>query len=270
MKKIAALFLVSAAAWAQPALAPPSLGFVEDSARALRAAYGLAGTFILGPPVILGSSSGSQIVSEAFSGSTGLLKTDSSLAAFDSQGKLLASMDVAPGPALFAFSPSGVTALAYIASGNALVEWRGRAFAPVSLNYEPARSDAVLAIAFPTPFEASLMVQRDTVHGHGEIWEVHLPLGTAGTASQNALIGVRAPLLALPEGDLVYPDAGGIAVRRADASEVHIAASLPASFSLQQMNRDWVQLTDLNSNALFAIHTTPGREGFYQLPESSR
>jgi len=79
-----------------------------------------------------------------------------------------------------------------------------------------------------------------------------------------------APLLALPSGDLIYPGASGIVVRRTDASEVHIAASLPASFSLQQMNQDWVQLTDLNSNVRFAIRTTPGREGFYQLPESSR
>ena len=259
MKSIAALFLVSAGAWAQPAIAPPSLGFVEDSSRALRPAYGLAGNFILGPPVA------GEIVSEAFSGSVGLLKTDSSLAAFDSQGKLLASIGAAPGSALFAFSPNGVSALAYIASDNALVEWRGSAFAPLPFRYEEPRVDAVLALAFPTPFEASLIVQR-----RGAIWELNVPLGAVGTASQNALAGVHAPLLALPSGDLVYSDANGIVVRRTDGSEVHIAAALPASFSLQQMNRDWVQLTDLNSSARFAIQTTPGRERFYRLPESSR
>jgi hypothetical protein len=259
MTKIAALFLASAGAWAQSAIAPPHLGFVEDSAHALRPAYGLAGNFILGPSIA------SEIVSEAFSGSIGLLKTDSSLAAFDSQGKLLASMDAPPGPALFAFSPSGVTALAYIASGNALVEWRGSTFAPLAFRYEEVRADAVLAIAFPTPFEASLIVQRKDT-----IWELNFPLGAVGTASQNALIGVHAPLLALPSGDLVYTGAIGIVVRRPDASEVHIAAALPASFSLQQMDQDWLQLTDLNSNARFAIRTTPGRERFYQLPESSR
>jgi hypothetical protein len=259
MPKIAALLLASAGAWAQPAIAPPNLGFVEDSTRALRPAYGLAGNFILGPSVA------SKIVSEAFSGSIGLLKTDSSLAAFDSQGTLLASIDVAPGPALFAFSPGGVTALAYIASGHALVEWRGSAFAPLAFRDEEVGLDAVLAIAFPTPFEASLIVQRrDT------IWELNIPLGAAGTASQNALAGVHAPLLELPSGDFVYPDALGIVVRRTDASDIHIAAALPARFSLQQMNQDWVQLTDLDSNARFAIHTTPGREGFYQLPESGR
>jgi len=255
--------LVLPGAWAQPAITPPKLGFVEDSSRALRPVFGLAGNFVLGPSVA------PKIVSQAFSGSLGLLKTDSSLAAFDSRGKLLASIDAAPGPALFAFSPGGVTALAYIISDNSLVEWRGNSFAPVAVNCQESSADTVLALAFPTPFEASLFVQRRTVQGAGALWEVHLPLSAFGTVSQNALVGVRAPLLALPSGDLVYWDADGIVVRKPDASEVHIAASLPASFSLQQMKLDWVQLTDLNGSARFAIHTALGREGFYQLPSSN-
>jgi hypothetical protein len=252
---IVALFLLSPSVWAQPAIAPPQLGFVEDSAHAVRLAYGLAGNFILGPSIA------DKIVSETFSGSIGLLKTDSSLAAFDSQGKLLATMDAPSGPALFAFSPSGVMALVYVASSNALVEWRGSAFTPVSLNYEEVIADDVLAIAYPTPFEASLFVQRNEI-----VWKLNLPLGKIGAFSQSALTGVHAPVLALPSGDLVYSDTGGIVIRRTDASEVHVAAPLPAGFSLQQMNRDWVELSDLNSSARFAIRTTPGREAFYQLP----
>lgn len=259
MRTVTALFLLSAGAWAQSSLAPPQLGFVEDGAYALRPAYGLAGNFVLGP------SLAGNVVTQAFSGSFGLLKTASSLAAFDSQGKRQASMDAAPGPALFAFSPDGVTGLAYIASNHALFEWRGSAFEPVSLNYQEAIAETVLAIAFPTPSEASLFVQRDDT-----IWEQRVALGKVGTISQNAVIGVHAPLLALPTGDILYSDALGIVVRRTDGAEVRIAASLPAGFSLQQMNRDWVQLTDLDRNARFAIRTTPGREGFYQLPEVSR
>ncbi len=68
-----------------------------------------------------GRSLAGNIVTQAFSGSFGLLKTDSSLAAFDSQGKRQASMDAAAGPALFAFSPGGTTALAYIASNTRAV-----------------------------------------------------------------------------------------------------------------------------------------------------
>jgi hypothetical protein len=248
------------AASAQPAIAPPSLGFIEDGAHALRSAYGLAGNFVLGPRLA------SKVVSAAFSGSVGLLKTDSSLAAFDSQGRRLGAMDAPPGPALFAFSPSGNTALAYMAYSNSLVEWRGSAFAPLSVDSGADRADTVVAVAFPNPFDASLIVERRVVHGPGELWQLHLPLGAAGSPSQNALAGARAPVLALASGDLVYTAVDGIVVRGSDATEVRIAARLPANFSLQQMNRDWVQLTDLNSSARFAIHTAPGREAYYRLP----
>lgn len=255
---IAALLLASLSAWAQPAIAPPQLGFVEDSARALRPAYGLAGNFILGPPIA------GKIITGAFCGSFGLLKTDSSLSAFDTAGQLLATMDVAPGPALFAFSPDGVGALAYIASSNTLLQWRGHGFGLVPLN-NTVTSETVLAIAFPAASEVSLLVQRNE-----SIWELNLVLDALGSVSQTSLTGVHAPLLVLPLGDLVYRDSGGVVVRRTDGSETHIAASLPSSFTLQQMSREWVQLTDLNGNARFAIRTTPGREGLYQLPEASQ
>lgn len=258
-KVIAGLVVASASAWAQPAIVPPSLGFVQDSERALRPVYGLAGNFILGPSVA------SKIVSAAFSGSIGLLKTDSSLAAFDSQGKLLGSMEEPSGPALFAFSPTGASALVYVPSSNAMLEWRGSAFALLAFHDEEITGDAVLSIAFPTPFEALLIVQRKN-----GIWELKVPLGAVGQISQKALMGVQAPVLAIASGDLVYHDGGGIVVRRTDASEIRIAGALPASYSLQQMNRDWVQLTDLKSSTRFAIHTVPGREAFYQLPESSQ
>jgi hypothetical protein len=250
-----ALVAALPSAWPQPAIAPPQLGFVRDGGSALRPVYGVTGSFVLGSPL------DGKIVSEAFSGSIGLLKTDSSLAAFDSTGKRLASIDAAEGPALFAFSPGGNTALAYIPSSNSLIEWRGSVFAPVPAKYE--EPDTVLAIAFPTPLEAAVMVQRKDT-----IWELNLPLGENRPISQHALIGVHAPMLALPTGDLVYSDSHGIVVRRSDATEVHIAARLPASFSLQQMNQSWVLLMDQNSSAQFAIHTAPGREGFYRLPWS--
>jgi hypothetical protein len=249
---IMALFLGSPWVLAQPGIAPPQLGFVEDSAHALRPAYGVAGNFILGPAVF------QKIIAESFSGSVGLLKTDSSLAAFDSQGKPLASLNTAPGAALLAFSPSGAIGLAYIAASRTLVEWTGSAFVPVPVDI----ADTVIAIAFPTPLEASLMVQRRET-----VWQLNVPLSAVGAISQNALMGVHPPLLALPAGDLVYRDDSGIVIRRTDGAEVHVAASLPASFSMQQMNRDWVQLSDLISSARFAIRTTAGREGFYRLPE---
>jgi hypothetical protein len=253
------LLLAPASTWAQSAIAPPQLGFVEDAAHALRPLYGMAGSFVLGPSVAAG------VVSEAFSGTLGLLKTESALVAFDSEGKPLGSVSVGGGPAFFAFSPNGSAALAYIVSDSALVSWRGSAFETCSFGRQGTRTDHVLAIALPNPAEASLIVERGDT-----LWRQQIPLVARGTFSQSALIGVRAPLLELPTGDLVYSDDDGIVVRRPDASEAHIAASLPRSFSLQQMNQAWAQLADLASSARFAIRVTAGHEGYYRLPESGQ
>ena len=151
--------------------------------------------------------------------------------------------------------------MAYIPSNNSLFEWRGDGFASISLNDDIA-TETVLAIAFPIASQVSLLLQRNDT-----IWRLNLALGAPGSVSQTALLGIHAPLLALPSGDLFYRDTGGIVIRKPDGAEIHVPATLPANLSLQQMSREWVQLTDLNSKAQFAIRTTQGREGFYQLPE---
>jgi hypothetical protein len=58
-----AVFSILPGLCAQPAITPPQLGFVEDSACLLRPAYGIGGNFILGPAV------SGKIVTAAFSGS---------------------------------------------------------------------------------------------------------------------------------------------------------------------------------------------------------
>ena len=222
----------------------------------LRPVYGIAGNFILGPSVARG------VLSQAFSGSLGLLKTASTLAAFDAQGHMLASTNAASGPALFAFSPDGAPALVYLPSNNTLIEWAAGKFE--ILPYRPGPG-IVLAIALPNAFEASLVVQRSD-----GIWQVQLPFTRSRIDSQKAVPGVTAPVLAIASGDLVYADAKGIVLRKPDNSELHIAVQLPAKFSLTQMDSDWVQLSDLASPRRYAVRLTPGREGFYQLPEAAR
>jgi hypothetical protein len=260
MKQFFAITLIAwcavASATAQSGIRPPQLGFADSADGVLRPVYGVAGNFILGPGVA------AKVLSQAFSGSLGLLKTDTTLTAFDGQGKVLATADAAAGPALFAFSLDGVTALAYVASSNTLVEWRTGELVTMPFRPEP---DIVLAIALPNAFEASLIVQRSD-----GIWEVRFPLTRPRLVSQKALVGVTAPVLALASGDLVYSDANGIVLRKPDNSEVRIAAQLPAKFSLQQMDSEWVQLRDLDTARHFAIRVLSGHEGFYELPEAGR
>jgi len=245
---VTSVCLVASAA-AQSGIHPPQLGFAGDAGGTLRPVYGVAGNFILGQPVK------EKVISEAFSGSLGLLKTDSTLVAFGKRGQVLATMEAAQGPALFGFSPDGLTGLAYLPSSNKLVEWKAGQFVTIPFYSELGK---VLAVFLPSAFEASMIVQRQD-----GIWEVSL-------ASQRALVEVTAPLLGLPSGLLLFSDARGIVLRNPDGSEVHIPAQLPARFSLQQMDTDWVQLSDLAGSRRYAIRVLPGREGIYELPEAHR
>ncbi len=124
---------------------------------------------------------------------------------------------------------------------------------------------AVLAISAPDRGHVAFLIQRD--HGLGE---VRVLIETGEADSQEALPGVDAPALRLSSGELIYTDANGIVIRKADATEIHLNAQLPASFSLAQMGAGWVELSDLASSARFAIRVTPGRERLYFLPEVSQ
>jgi hypothetical protein len=256
MTTFLAITTISIATLAAQTIRPPQMGFAATTGGELQPVYGVAGNFLFGPPIA------SRVISQAFSGSFGLLKTDSTLAAFDREGKILSVTDAAPGPALFAFSPNGTMGLAYIASSNSLVEWAGAAFR--ILPFRPA-AESIVAIGLPSAFEASFIVQR-----FDEIWQVNLPLTRARVLSQRALPGVTAPVLAFASGDVVYGDTQGLVLRKPDASEIHIAGPLPKHFSLQQMTSDWVQLRDSNSSRHYAIRLTSGREAFFELPEAAQ
>lgn len=259
MPAIVAILIATASAVAQPAIQSPRIGFAIDNNRSMRPVYGVAGNFILGP-----SLSGDAI-SGSFSGTVGLLKTDSTLLAIDAQGQVLATTDTAPGPALFAFSEDGLSAIAYVENGNTLLEWREGGFTTIPFRPATSATEIVLSIALRNRREVSLIVQRPD-----GIWQVELPFHRARVVSQKAVVGVTAPLLALASGDVVYTDANGVVLRKPDGSEVHIAGPLPAKFSLQQMDREWLELSDADTAARFAIRISPGRESLYQLPESSQ
>src|ERR1700729_479425 len=117
MKFLATLLIAATIVAAQSGIRPPQVGFAGNADGTLRPVYGVAGNFILGPSIA------ARVISQAFSGSIGLLKTESTLRAFNRQGQVLATTDAAEGPALFAFSPDGLTALAYVPSSNTLVQW---------------------------------------------------------------------------------------------------------------------------------------------------
>ena len=239
-------FITAAVASAQPGIVSPRIGFVQDAAHSIRPMFGLAGNFIAGEAVV------TDVVSSAFSGSFGLLKTDSAVILVDDVGRTIANLDAPSGSALFGFSRDGAPALVYFPSRNLLLQWTGTAFDPVAFEI----ADPVLSISSRDPGFADLIVQRDDT-----LWEVRIQLADGQTVRQAALVGVRAPALLLASGDLIYRDSGGVVIRRPGQSEVQIPADLPGQFQFRQMSSEWIQINDI------AVRITPSRECIFSLPE---
>jgi hypothetical protein len=252
MKVYLVFFFVSMAAWAQHALAPPEVGFIQDGHGQIYIVNGLAGNFLVGPAV----SSG--IISAGYSGSFGLLKSDSALIVVDQRGRGVASVVAPAGPALFAFAADGSPALAYFELSKTLLAWDGHTFRAAG----PQGPQAPLAIATLSPKQAALIVQRDA-----GLWQLGVELATGAIVSQSALPGITAPVFMPAAGGVVYRDAQGLVVRKPDGSEKRIPAHLPESMALSQMGNGWLQITDLATGRLSAVNIQPGHEQVYLLPE---
>ncbi len=247
---LVSLSFVWVAAWAQ--LAPPQVGFIQDGHGQIHIVNGLSGNFVVGAAV----SSG--IISAGYSGSFGLLKSDSALIVVDQHGHGVASVVAPDGPALFAFAADGSPALAYFEQSKTLLVWDGHTFRPEG----PQGIQAPLAIATLSSRQAEFIVQRDT-----GLWQLGVEIATGAIVSQTAIPGVTAPVLMPASGGVVYRDAQGVVVRRPDGSEKHIAAHLPESLTFSQMGTGWIQVTDLATGRLSAVNIQPGHEQFYLLPE---
>jgi hypothetical protein len=232
---------------------------MRDATDSLRPIYGIAGNFLLGDPAVVG------VVSAGYSGSSGWVKTSSTVAVIDKTGSIVGSTAAPDGPALFAFARTGEPALTYLIATNTLLVWNVGAFNILPFDATALGANAVLSIAAPDSGHAAMIVQRDD-----GLWDVRVLLVTGEIDAQTALLGVAAPVLMLSTGEIVSSDSDGIVLRKTDGSERHISAVLPASFALQQMGEGWLQVQDLASGRQFAIRIAQNREQSYQLPEADQ
>ena len=256
MKVFLAFLLLAASLWAQNALAPPQVGFIQDGRGRVLPVHGVAGNFLLG------RATSSKVVSAAFSGAFGILKTDSALLVTDSQGRAIAGVNAPEGPALFAFAPDGSPALAYFQSTHAFRVWDGHTFQSAGADPASLAVQTVLSIYSLNSALAEVLVQRED-----GLWELGVQLETGVVVSQMSLPGVSAPALLVAGGGLVYRDAQGFIVRREDGSEKLIPAHLTAKIAFGQMGDGWVEVTDSGAGRLFAVNVQPGSERCFLLPE---
>ncbi len=235
---------------AQPGIRPPQLGWVRDADNALRPVTGLAGNFILGDSVLDG------VVSSAFSGSFGIVKTGAALAVIDRVGQILFQTETEPGPALFAFSDQGLPAFVYLTQSQTLLQWKTDRLEPAPWDVDLMGGD-VQAIASPGPDRAAAIVKRD-----GGLWLIDLSLRT-----QTLLPGVEGPVLLRNNGAVLYSAPQGLVLRQAGQTEQTLLGSVAAAaFTL--MGKEWVHVTERGSSRHFAVRLESGREQIYQLPEA--
>ncbi len=259
---LAALSLAIVSASAQTAIAPPQIGFIQDPVGSFRPVYGLAGNFIVGAPAATG------VVSAAYSGSFGFVKTNPAILVTDALGHLVTSASAPSGPALFAFSATGQPALVYLPNSNSLLQWNGATLVPSPLDPAAIAANTVWSIAAPDPDHVAFLVERQD-----GLWDLRVLLSTGQVDSQTALPAVNPPAFMLANGQIISTGSQGLVVLEPDGSQIHIAASLPRGFSLRQIGDGWLELRNpgipgkLGTSRGFAVRVVPNHEGFYILPE---
>jgi hypothetical protein len=249
MKKHQFAFLLSSVTvLAQPTITPPSVGIVRDFSGGLHAMVGVPGNF-----VALDDGAIPGVISAAFSGSAGLVKTEQELLVLDSARHIVNRYDAPAGRALFAFDSNGAPALAYYAgalfrfdnAGLKSVNWRGPA----------------VAIALVSPESAMAIVQR-----HGRLRNVRITLATGDIENETATGHVSGPLLLLPDGDLLFTRENDIVLRDSSGVERLVPAAFEVAF-FEPMGRDWIAVREAAGGRLFGLRIAPQSLDLYQLPE---
>ncbi len=244
-KLVLILFIAAMGAFAEQGLAPPQLGFIDASDHTLRPVLGISGN------LLLGSAAAENVEAAAFSGSVGLVKTTTSLMAFDAT-HMLGSVDAAPGPALFAFASDGSLSVALMPESGLLLRWTGKDFETTSL---PSDLNGLpLAIAVSAADRVCVVVQR--LDG---LWLIE------GSA-QTAISGVQPALLLANDGSVLYASGTELVLREPSGSERRIQVGV-AIGELHWMGTAWIQIVPANSTLQYALHLTSGQQKISQLPE---
>jgi hypothetical protein len=237
---------------AQSGLTPPQIGFLRDSAYNVRPLLGISGNFWLGEIVAAG------VVSAASSGCASMLKTATSLLVLNALGKPVGIAATASGTALFAFTPAGAPALAWLADSSELLRWNGSRFqlTPVTM---AVLNGIVASVAAPDSSRAAFLVQRGQ-----QLWVVDVSLLDGGVLFAANLPGVAAPALLLDDGTILYTGPSALVLRNSQGEERTIAFSGSAP-QFTPMGQDWILIESAKPPDHLGLRLSTG--ALFELPE---
>ena len=240
----ALLLFCCAAALAQPAIRPPDVGTIRDSSGSLYTVTGIPGNFIAAEAGISG------IISAAFSGSAGLLKTDAELVVMNAKNEVIERWTAPAGPALFAFDLTGAPALAYYSGAL-----RGLGPKPTHFNLD----GDVLSVAAAGPDAAAIVRRGDC------LWSLRIALDS-GTVGETLLPNISGPVFLLAGGGLLFTRESDIVLRGEGGAERTINAPFAVQ-AFESMGKDWIAIRESGGDRLFALHVTARALELYQVPE---
>lgn len=224
------LFLASGAAGQ---LGVPRIGCFVDDQHRLRPLSGVTASFLVGAP------EAEEVISAACSGGLVLIKKAGSLEVRNRDGS--AEWPAPGGPALFGFSPNGLSALVYYPETREL--FRVGRNAPVLL---PLPEGEVVAVGSPD--------------GPAAVVRVNGELRIVGEDMRHAPADAAEPLLLLPDGDLLY-------TRGKELVLSERSFELPAAAAgLEWLGRGWVRVRLSGGSGHLAL-ALENRNELYRLPE---
>ncbi len=240
-------FAVATAVFGQPGITGPYLGFVEDSAGALRPVYGVAGNLITGGPLDSG------IVSAASLRDSVWIKTEDQLLRADANGRLICEAPAPPGPALF----SSAAVLYPSTMELQPLEPCRAGVIPVAA----ARGD-VLSFAGLGRNRAGIVVRDES-----RLWLIEISSRTGRLLKQTLLPDASEAILLRDDGSLCVARGEELVIQRPDQTEQRIALGSPV-IRLAELSGGWIHVRTVDSN--LAMRLGGGPPEMYRLPEVAR
>jgi hypothetical protein len=190
-----------------------------------------------------------------------MIKTKDALCVLDALGHPVGSAWTAGGTALFAFTPAGAPALAWLPDSSELLLWNGIGFAPTPASAAVLNGTAV-SLAAPDSSRAAFLVQRGQ-----QLWRMDISLSDGGVLFAASLPGASVPALLFDDGTLLYTGKSALVLRGPQGQERAIAFTGSAA-RLAPMGRDWILIESVQPPAQLGLRLSAG--ALFELPEVVR
>jgi hypothetical protein len=228
----------------------PGFGWLANASGALRPLRGLAGNLTPGP------AREADVISAASSATWALAKTNAELIVLDGAGAEACRLAAPAGGALFAFAASGEPAAVLFPETGLVLVWSGGRFEAAGWGVD--RDEQVLAVAGA----ASFLVRRGD-----QVWRINRAVQDGRVLLEVALPGVRAPLLARPDGAVLYAGDAAL-VRRAPEGAVQRIELPGAVAGLSELADGWVRV--LLPDRQVAVSFSGAAPRVFELPGGGR